>query len=852
MYLNRLLAINMATLAALGALLLGIAQENMLLPLAMLLAAALSVWLNDITGRFRLSRRLANGGMAVALYVSIVQIFGPGRADLAIYFANLLAYVQIILLFVEKDTRVWWHLALLGLIQVCVAAAYAREMVFGALLVVYLFLGLSTMVLIYLRHERAHYRRASRTPTFAGFSVSSAIREKQDWVRLAKIAFVTVVTGPISLFLTYGESSTKVRPAVRPPTPDPGSRRWPLAGQVSSFTSSGAGGSAGFSWELWFRLIGMTGWTLLLAAMVFAAVPRLGFSLSGWGVVGPKSGGSGTRRSVGFTDTVKLGDLGFVIQDPDKVLDIKFVDHLTGEPYPVDGEIYLRGAVLTRYENGSWEYDPPAESTRYKPRGLHDLPSTDELVRQEIVIEPMDRKEVFCVWPLIALPETNTVELFFDPLRQRVLRGGWRANSDQPTNRRDQMTDHHPSKPFAFRLGTTAFLNGKQAKLIPAEIRIEVNRLMNIPDDLPSLTRQAQEWIEESGIPESDPIARAEVLERQFQNSGQFRYQLGGIDRDSKIDPIEDFVANGRAGHCEYFSTALTLMLRSRGIPARMIVGYKPGGFEASGNSFLVRQWDAHTWVEAYISPDQVRALDKLPGPPSRDWRHGGWLRLDPTPAAPESTGFAALVKGVKNWRERIESVWNDYVIGMNRSRQRELVYNPLAAATKSAAGCLVDPDWWKGLFREFTRLWGRIRESLAEGRWFSWRGGLVAMVLVTLSYATYRAGRLAVRLAWVRLIGRAVRRIQGRRATIKFYRRLEVVMKRHGLNRLPSQTHREFADQARRKMALSAEVGHLANLPPEVTEAFYQVRFGGTALDSQRAQAVEHALGRLEESDGW
>ena len=831
MYLSRLLAINMATLAALGALLLGMAQENMLLPLAMLLAAGLSVWLNDITGRFRLDRRLANVGMLVAVFVSLAQVFGPGRADLATYLANLLAYVQMILLFVEKDTRVWWHLALLSLIQVCVATAYSQEMVFGGLLVVYLFLGLSTMVLIFLRHERVHYRRVNRTPTFAGLSVSSAVREKQDWVRLAKIAFATGVTGPISLFLTYGESSAKARPAPRPPTPDPGSRRWPLAGQVSTFTSSGGGGSAGFGWELWFRLIGMTGWTLLLAAVMFLAVPRLGFRLGGtfsW-----VSQGSGTRRSVGFSDSVKLGDLGFVIQDPEKVLQIEFVGHASGDPYPVDGEIYLRGAVLTRYESGSWEYDPPAEPAPYVSRALHDLPSTDEVVRQEIEIEPMDRSEVFCVWPWVILPQTQAVE--FDRARQRVLRKGSRQSAR-----------------FAFSLGTTGFLGGKQAEFIPADNRVDVDRLLGKRDDLPRLSQQAQTWIDESGIPASDAIARARTLERQFRDSGQFQYQLGGVNRDSSIDPIEDFVANNRAGHCEYSSTALTLMLRSQGIPAQMIVGYKSGGFGVSENSFLVRQWDAHSWVEAYISPDQVRELDELPGPPTRDWQHGGWLRLDPTPAAPESTGIAALVKGVKSWREWIRSSWRDYVIGMDGGRQRELVYDPLVSAIKSGAGCLVDPDWWRGLFRELSRLIGRLREFLAEGRWLSWRGGLVAMILAAMSYATYRAGRLLTRLAWVRLIGRAIGRIQRRRASIKFYRRLEAVMKRHGLNRLPSQTHREFAAEARRRMAQSAEVGHLAKLPGEITDAFYHVRFGGAALDSQRVQAVEHALGRLEESDRW
>ena len=837
MYVNRLLAINMATLAALGTLLLGMAQENLVLPLVMLVAAALSVWLNDMTGRFRLNRRVANAGMLVALYVSLVLIFGPGQSDLAIYFANLLACVQIILFFVEKDTRVWWHLALLSLIQVCVATAYSQEMLFGALLVAYLFLGLSTMALVFLRQERAHYRRASRMPTFAGLSVRSAVREKQDWGRLVKIALITSVTGPLSLFLTYGESTDEGRPVPQPPAPDPGSGRWPLAGHVSTFTSltAGAGGTAGFGWELWFRLAAMTAWTLLLAAAVFAVVPRMGFRMPFFGNVHWGGGGSGTRRSVGFSDSVKLGDLGFVIQDPNRVLDIKLIDHGSDAPYPVDGEIYLRGAVLTRYEGGNWGHDQPTAPSRREIRRLGQLPSTDGLVRQEIEIESMDRTEVFCVWPLVILRETRFVS--YDR-RKQTLR---RASSLQPQR-------------IAFRLGTTAFLDGKQAEFIPANLNpdVEGQRLLSVYDELPNLIRQAETWIEDSGIPESDPLARARFLERQFRDSGEFQYQLGGIAREYGMDPIEDFIVNNRMGHCEYFSTALTLMLRSQNIPARMIVGYKSSDYDAAESSFQVRQWDAHTWVEAYISPDQVRAMDELPGPPTWDWRHGGWLRLDPTAAAPESTGIAAFVEGVGNWRDRIRSAWQDYVIGMDGGRQRELVYDPLAAALKSAAGRLVDPDWWRGVLRELARLPGQCREFLIEGRWLSWRGGLAAMLLAALSYAAYRAVRLLARLVRARLTGRAAGGIRRQRARIRFYRRLEVVLKRHGLNRMPSQTHREFASEAGRRMVQSSEVGHLADLPDEVTDAFYQVRFGGDALDSRQVEAVEHALRRLEALDGW
>ncbi len=88
----------------------------------------------------------------------------------------------------------------------------------------------------------------------------------------------------------------------------------------------------------------------------------------------------------------------------------------------------------------------------------------------------------------------------------------------------------------------------------------------------------------------------------------QFQYSLTGADRNPSIDPIEDFVTEHPQGHCEYFATALTLMLRSQGIPARMVCGFKcdQNDWNSAGGYYQVRQLHAHTWVEAYLRPSQL------------------------------------------------------------------------------------------------------------------------------------------------------------------------------------------------------------------------------------------------------
>ncbi len=94
------------------------------------------------------------------------------------------------------------------------------------------------------------------------------------------------------------------------------------------------------------------------------------------------------------------------------------------------------------------------------------------------------------------------------------------------------------------------------------------------PTSLPNLVALARRWIAESGLPRQDRLGRARYLEQKLA-SGRYQYSLAGQHRDTRLDPIEDFLTKHPQGHCEYFATALTLMLRSQGIPARLVVGYK-------------------------------------------------------------------------------------------------------------------------------------------------------------------------------------------------------------------------------------------------------------------------------------
>jgi hypothetical protein len=303
MLIERLLQINMATLAALGALLLGMGQRSEVPPLLVALAAAASVWLTDRRGWLRLGRGPANVLMLLAAAVSIGQVF-PLRSELQAFdFAWFVIYLQIILLFQQKDERVYWLLIVLSLLEVIVATLFSQGAGFGVLLALYLLLGFSAMTLLLLYRQWERYRpKAAEAPA------------------------------PQPAFAERGSMP-----------------RWPLAGRQFDFTvTPGGHGQAALCRSLFARLGRMGLHSLALALVLFFTVPRFGHVAWRGPMAKP-------RALVGFSEKVQLGSLGQIIESRDEVMRVGFTRYPTNTPHLVHGEIYLHGAFLMNYQHGQWE-----------------------------------------------------------------------------------------------------------------------------------------------------------------------------------------------------------------------------------------------------------------------------------------------------------------------------------------------------------------------------------------------------------------------------------------------------------------------------------------------------------------
>ncbi len=359
MKVERLLQICVTTMAALGTLLLGMSQDRGGLVLIALVVAVSSLVLTDFLGWFWLHRYVANVAATVAVAHSFWQSRGAGLEGQFLSVANLLIYLQIILLFQQKTRRVYWQLIVLSLLQVVVAAALNVFFLFGALVVIYLFVALTGLLLFFIYRETSPFLAAAA----AG--------------NVARRGTIQIEGVPDSTGAYLAGCSTR----------DPqGSMRRGMVRHIG-----------------WISVT-----TLVVTVIAFFLMPR--YSNTVW---------SGPRRQTGFQPGMELDEMASILESPETVMRVRFLDHASGKSVSITGETYLRGEVLTVYskQDRSWyrasryvavsdrRGAEPASNDRRSRRGNRrpwerlPEPRTSQIVRQDITLERLQQGILFAVCP---------------------------------------------------------------------------------------------------------------------------------------------------------------------------------------------------------------------------------------------------------------------------------------------------------------------------------------------------------------------------------------------------------------------------------------------------------------------
>jgi transglutaminase-like putative cysteine protease len=830
--------VNLAVMAVLSATLVGLGQRNVLLPVGMALAAAVSLWWCDRLGRIALDGWVINvtvvGTAAVAAW-RFAKVGGPTDAAVA---ADGLIGLQAVMLFERKTTRTYWDLFSLSLLQAFLACAFYQEPLFGVVLAVYLFFVLSALALLGMLRQQQRCAQLGIT-SISPTAYDAGLRT--DWWQVAGVAASTLIVGPLSLYLRLHAFSERgdARPAgptadssahPKPPGAVGGLQDPVLLPAAAPPSPDGLGG------EFWWRIGRLTLVSLVIGTGVFIATPRFGRMNISWTRGGGgswRSAPAALQRTVGYDDQVQLGELGTTLDDTRKVLAVQFRRQRDDAPYHVHGNLFLRGAVLNRYTEGGWQYVPDTQdyplSVLERPHWQFDREEVPgEVIRQEFRLDPLGRPELFCVWPSVCINRDGRLQ--FDPATQRFQQAG-----GVPSRR-----------PFHYTLATAELLDGQQADLAPALAPVQLRPLLAwSSESLPSLAALAEQWMDQADAPVNDPIGRARALERALRSSPRFSYRLGEQQRDQALDPIEDFIVNDPRGHCEYFASALALMLRSQGLPSRVVIGFKTDEYNQVEQRYWVRQSHAHAWVETYIPPESIpeTVRDRHP---LFDWSHGGWLRLDPTPSSLSELPLTEYLKQKwRDWRAAVATVWMQHVMQMSGNQQDSLIYRPLLATLRETAARLRGVGSRNGdRTDEFSGSpWQVLLLTLP---WIV--GGTLALAVL----AWWTFGRRRSAAAIRKRAGSSQHRWSGNgraAANVEFYRRWEALWQQWGLDRPACQTPREFARQHGSRLAALAGQPQLRDAANCVVDAFYQVRFGGATLDERQTAQVEDALDRLRQA---
>jgi hypothetical protein len=283
---------------------------------------------------------------------------------------------------------------------------------------------------------------------------------------------------------------------------------------------------------------------------------------------------------------------------------------------------------------------------------------------------------------------------------------------------------------------------------------------------------------------------RVRALEAHLLTHGRYSDTPPPPDPDSELSPVERFLRGDMAGHCEYFASAMVLLARELGIPARLVNGFAGGRQNAIGGFVELTRSDAHAWVEVH-------------------YETAGWVRYDPTPPDLRARPVVArsLSASLRELGSALELWWFQRVVGFDRSDQ--------IAALRGAWLAWKGEDGGGGGIQRSRR----YRSGLSMDASRPWREGAIVATCGLV---------LAGLAAWM------VRRLHGKDALPSAYASALRELARRGLVRGPSTTARAFAAEARVALPSSAAAA-FANL----TETYLAARFGGRQAGRGRADLV-------------
>ena len=400
-------------------------------------------------------------------------------------------------------------------------------------------------------------------------------------------------------------------------------------------------------------IVGLGLLAVLLTIVIFWVIPRphrtymqLGFGID-------------NQRTTGFAENISLGQMGDIQQNNAPAMRVRVSGKLPPPPY------YWKGVVFEQFDGKTWR-EAKLIRTRIDGRKYfqlaREMPSVDEIFKQEFLLDKADSRYVFHDLTPVAI-EGHLGHIYV-------------SASGVYVTARKRWNEHQYIVYSA-----------------PLEYGLETEKSIGLSGELPEgldprIGELARSLTKDIELPLQKAIALSEHLSHNYE------YRMGGGGVVSGGSPLADFLFVTKAGHCEYFASAMAVMLRTLEIPSRVVGGYNQGEYNQIEDYYLVRQSDAHAWVEARIFDPNMGAFR--------------WVRFDPTPSG-GSSGEDTLGGFISQYIDALRYRWQRYIIEYS-------VRDQMAVAMSAAMA-------WERYQRQ-----GKVPEGVKDAA--TWTGMLVAAIV--------------------------------------------------------------------------------------------------------------------------
>jgi hypothetical protein len=495
----------------------------------------------------------------------------------------------------------------------------------------------------------------------------------------------------------------------------------------------------------------------------------------------------------GFSDNVELGQIGEIKKNSQVVMRVQ-----TGRPIGYD-RLRWRGVALSNFDGKRWtslergaqSLTPSSDGWIYLTDQANPIDAKAPGFYYTVYLEPLATDAIFVPGHPVSVKGNFTGEggpSFYGLRRSYILRDAMDS----------LMNPFHNYSAMRYNgFSRIPALNAVKLRAAPTAYSEEISSIFL---QLPKLDPRIPEFAKEITKDAKTPFDQAIAIESHLRNHYTYTLNLVGKPGD---DPLANFLFVTKAGHCEYYASAMAIMLRTLGIPSREVNGFLPGDYNDLGGDYIVRASDAHSWVEAYFPEN-------------------GWIVFDPTPAAAGSeTGILTRLGRYVDW---VEITWSEWVVGYDFAHQLAMAQN-LQQTSRS---------WTTNL-----RTWYQKKEEAARIRLRVW--GLqhagrrwvlplaIIMILLALRFRWIEAAVSRLRLYFQ--LNTPSSGAPNPQLASRLYAELLRMLAKRGMARQETQTPLEFA--------AGVNSPELAPSVREFTQIYLQARFSGAPFETLRLREL-------------